>query len=198
VSNLTNTAYFVLARYCWEFLPVRGRMTPIICGQNFEVLVDYAHTPSSFEAVFPGIAKRAKEKRGRLISVFGSAGERDTLKRGRQGRIAGSHSNIIILTDEDPRGEDSFFILWDIAEGVAQNRERTHVKDETLFFVPDRKAAIRKAFAEAREDDIVLLLGKGHENNIIYKDHEIPFDEITEAKKALAEMGYSSCTSESE
>jgi UDP-N-acetylmuramoyl-L-alanyl-D-glutamate--2,6-diaminopimelate ligase len=165
--------------------PVRGRMTPINKGQSFEVIVDYAHTPHSFEVLFPVLRERIDKHEGRIIALFGSAGERDTQKRREQGKIASQWSDIVILTDEDPRGEVSLTILKDIASGV-----ENHQEGENLFLVPDRPAAIRVAFSHAQRGDLVLLLGKGHENSIIYSDRVMPYDEIGEAEKALAELGY--------
>lgn len=162
--------------------PVRGRMTSINCGQPFSVLVDYAHTPSSFQTIFPPIRKNAP---ARIISVFGSGGERDTQKRPLQGKIAAEYSDIVILADEDPRGENPMELLEMIAQGCSGL-----IRGKTLFLIPDRKQALRKAFALAREKDTVLLLGKAHENSIIYKDKIIPYDEIAEAAAALAEMGF--------
>lgn len=162
--------------------PVRGRMTSINCGQPFSVLVDYAHTPSSFQTIFPPIRKNAP---ARIISVFGSGGERDTQKRPLQGKIAAEYSDIVILADEDPRGENPMELLEMIAQGCSGL-----MRGKTLFLIPDRKQALRKAFALAREKDTVLLLGKAHENSIIYKDKIIPYDEIAEAAAALAEMGF--------
>ena len=162
--------------------PVRGRMTSINCGQPFSVLVDYAHTPSSFQTIFPPLRKNAP---ARIISVFGSGGERDTQKRPLQGKIAAEYSDIVILADEDPRGENPMELLEMIAQGCSGL-----MRGKTLFLIPDRKQALRKAFALAREKDTVLLLGKAHENSIIYKDKIIPYDEIAEAVAALAEMGF--------
>lgn len=162
--------------------PVRGRMTSINCGQPFSVLVDYAHTPSSFQTIFPPLRKNAS---ARIISVFGSGGERDTQKRPLQGKIAAEYSDIVILADEDPRGENPMELLEMIAQGCSGL-----MRGKTLFLIPDRKQALRKAFALAREQDTVLLLGKAHENSIIYKDKIIPYDEIAEAAAALAEMGF--------
>ena len=162
--------------------PVRGRMTSINCGQPFSVLVDYAHTPSSFQTIFPPLRKNAP---ARIISVFGSGGERDTQKRPLQGKIAAEYSDIVILADEDPRGENPMELLEMIAQGCSGL-----MRGKTLFLIPDRKQALRKAFALAREKDTVLLLGKAHENSIIYKDKIIPYDEIAEAAAALAEMGF--------
>jgi len=163
--------------------PVRGRMMNIERGQPFEVIIDYAHTPSSFETILPSIRKRVQ---GKLFCLFGSGGERDTEKRPRQGEVASRFCDIVILTDEDPRGEDPMKLLEDIASGCRDLR-----RGERLFLIPDRPAAIRKAFSMADSGDTVLLLGKGHENSIIYADRTMPYDEETEALAALSEMGFS-------
>ena len=164
--------------------PVKGRMTEIHCGQPFEIIVDYAHTPSSFETIFPPIRERC---RGRMICLFGSGGERDLTKRPLQGEIAARFCDMVILTDEDPRGEDSMELLEMIAVGA---RKGGKIDGENLLMIPDRPKAIRKAFSIAGNDDIVLLLGKAHENSIIYKDRVMKYDEISEAKSALSEMGF--------
>jgi UDP-N-acetylmuramoyl-L-alanyl-D-glutamate--2,6-diaminopimelate ligase len=166
--------------------PVRGRMTTIQRGQPFEVVVDYAHTPSSFQAIFPPLRERLDARGGRIISLFGSAGERDTAKRAQQGRIAAAWSDLLVLTDEDPRGEDPMAILEAIAQGISGAKE-----GEDLFLIPDRPQAVRKACSLARPKDLVLLLGKGHENSIIYAHETKAYDEIGEAETALAELGFS-------
>lgn len=160
--------------------PVKGRMTLIDEGQNFEVIIDYAHTPSSFMTVLPPINERIKKSGGKIISVFGSGGERDLQKRPAQGRIAAEYCDIVILTDEDPRGEDSVELLEMIAAGCKNKKA-----GEELFIIPDRPSAIKKAFTLAKQNDAVLLLGKGHENSIIYKDKTIPYDEETAAREIL-------------
>jgi UDP-N-acetylmuramoyl-L-alanyl-D-glutamate--2,6-diaminopimelate ligase len=182
VSRLTGQSIDSLLPLLPRLEPVKGRMTRIEADQPFEVLVDYAHTPSSFQAILPPLQKRAQ---GRIISVFGSGGERDTLKRPEQGRIASEYCDIVILSDEDPRGEEPMALLEDIAAGCG-SKER----GKDLFLVPDRAMAIRQAFRMAKAGDMVLLLGKGHENSIIYASGTIPWDEISEAYRALAEMGY--------
>jgi len=188
VSGLTGVPVREIVPLCPRLLPARGRMTAINKGQPFEVLVDYAHTPSSFQAIFPPLRKRQDCSGGRIISLFGSAGERDTQKRAEQGKIAAAYADCIVLTDEDPRGETSMDILDEIARGVYAEKPGLFKQDENLFLIPDRPAAIRKALSLARSGDIVLLLGKGHENTIIYKDRVMPFDEIAEAEKALGEL----------
>ena len=185
VSNLLSVGIEELIPLVPLLKPVRGRMTAVNLGQPFEVLVDYAHTPSSFETVFPPLKERIKRSGGRLISIFGSAGERDTKKRSRQGEIAARYSDLVFLADEDPRGEEPMGILEEIAQGCSNM-----IRNETLFLIPDRPKAIRKAFSLARPGDLVLLLGKGHENSIIYASETISYDEITEAENALKEAGY--------
>jgi UDP-N-acetylmuramoyl-L-alanyl-D-glutamate--2,6-diaminopimelate ligase len=167
--------------------PVRGRMTAVNRGQPFEVLVDYAHTPSSFETIFPPLRRRISG--GRIISLFGSAGERDTGKRPRQGRIAAEWSDCIILTDEDPRGEEPMAILKEIAAGIETEKRRWR-EGENLFLIPDRPAAVRRALSLAGPGDLVLLLGKGHENSIIYSTETRRYDEIEETEQALEELGF--------
>ncbi len=185
VSRLTETPLSDLAKKVADLEPVKGRMTVIDQGQPFEVIVDYAHTPSSFETIFPPIRRRCS---GRMISLFGSGGERDTEKRPLQGAIAARFCDVVILTDEDPRGEDSVVLLKQIAVGAEKEGKK---EGQNLFITPDRPSAIRQALKMAKAEDIVLLLGKSHENSIIFKDHVMPYDEIAEAKKALEEMGYS-------
>ncbi|MCR5724925.1 MAG: UDP-N-acetylmuramyl-tripeptide synthetase [Treponema sp.] len=184
VSRLTDTPLPKLADLVPNLQPVKGRMTVIDKGQPFELIVDYAHTPSSFETIFPPIRRRCK---GKMIAVFGSGGERDTEKRPLQGSIAARFCETLILTDEDPRGEDSVALLSQIAEGAEKAGKHMN---EDMFITPDRPTAVRQALNMAKKDDIVLLLGKSHENSIIYKDHIRPYDEISEAETALEEMGY--------
>lgn len=180
VSGLTSSSVKDLIPLIPQLKPICGRMSAIKMGQDFEVIIDYAHTPSSFEVIFPPLKQRTK---GKLICLFGSGGERDLTKRPIQGKIASEYADIVILANEDPRGEDPVELLEMIAKGC-ENLKR----DEELFIIPDRKEAIRKAFSLASKDDIVLLLGKGHENSIIFKDRTEPYNEFTEAENALKEL----------
>ena len=184
VSKMTGISAEEVAAKIPELTPIKGRMTVISQGQPFELIVDYAHTPSSFETIFPPIRKRC---RGKMICVFGSGGERDLTKRPLQGAIAARFCDIVILADEDPRGEDPVELLKMIAAGAEKEGKKMN---EDLFITHERPKAIRQAFSLAGENDIVLLLGKSHENSIIYKNGAIKYDEISEAKKALEEMNY--------
>ncbi|MDA3850599.1 MAG: UDP-N-acetylmuramoyl-L-alanyl-D-glutamate--2,6-diaminopimelate ligase [Spirochaetaceae bacterium] len=161
---------------------VEGRMEPITGSQDFQVMVDYAHTPGSFEKLLPSLKKNCL---GRLICVFGSAGERDVEKRPMQGAIADQWSDIIILTDEDPRLEDSMKIIEDIAKGIKNRKE-----GENLFKIPPRKEALQKALELAQKDDLVISLGKGHEGSIIYSDGPKDWNEVEIMSELLRKRGF--------
>jgi UDP-N-acetylmuramoyl-L-alanyl-D-glutamate--2,6-diaminopimelate ligase len=158
---------------------VEGRMTRVDEGQDFMVIVDYAHSPDSFEKLFKDIRPIAK---ARIITLFGSLGGGDVGKRGLQGELAGKYADEVIVTEEDDRQEDGQQIMEQIAAGV-EKAGKTREKD--LFMVHDRTEAINFAMKRARKGDIVLLLGKGHEKTIEHADGEHPWDEIGTARKAL-------------
>jgi UDP-N-acetylmuramoyl-L-alanyl-D-glutamate--2,6-diaminopimelate ligase len=166
---------------------VPGRMETIDAGQPFGVIVDFAHTPASLQAVLDTLAPVAAARGGGLIAVFGSAGERDTEKRPMMGRIAGERCRLVVVTDEDPRNEDREAILEQIAAGAEDAGRR---RDRDLLLIADRPAAIAAAFERARPGDVVLLAGKGHEASIIGPRGPVPYDERTVAVAALAALGY--------
>lgn len=140
---------------------VEGRMTHIDEGQDFAVIVDYAHTPESFEKVFKEIRPLTK---GRLIAVFGSAGRRDEAKRAIQGKVAGRDCDVVIVTEEDDRDIDGMEILQQIAAGAKEAGKR---EGKNLFLIHDRPEAVQAAVDMAKKGDVVLLLGKGHEKSIL-------------------------------
>jgi UDP-N-acetylmuramoyl-L-alanyl-D-glutamate--2,6-diaminopimelate ligase len=182
VERLLDISLTELAPLIPGLRAVKGRMETVEEGQPFRVIVDYAHSPDSFEKLLPMVKEATP---GALLVVFGSAGERDTEKRARQGDIAGRYCDTVVLADEDPRGEDGPAILKEIAAGC---RSKTEGRD--LFLEPDRREAIRLAYRLARQDDTVLLLGKGHEQSIIYADGPLPWDEAEVARSLLQELGY--------
>lgn len=161
---------------------VEGRMTTIDEGQNFSVIVDYAHTPVSFEKIFNEIRPVTK---GRMIVVFGSAGRRDEAKRPLQGDVAGRLCDVVVVTEEDDRDQDGEQILNQIGEG-AQRAGKVRNKD--LFLVHDRARAIAKAIEMAKAGDTVLLLGKGHEKSILTNFGKKDWDEMAVARKALQSL----------
>ncbi len=171
-----------------EGLPgVPGRMQRVDAGQPFGVIVDFAHSPASLDKVLGILGPSAADQGGGLIVVFGSAGERDRGKRPMMGRVAGEHCRLVVIADEDPRGEDPVSILEEIAVGAEAAGRR---RGEDLLLIADRRAAIAAAFDRARPGDIVLLAGKGHERTIEYASGNLPWDEAAVARQALAALGY--------
>ncbi len=139
---------------------VKGRMTRIDEGQNFDMIVDYAHTPDSFEKLFKDLKPVVK---GKLIVMFGSAGRRDEAKRTVQGEIAGKYADEVVITEEDDRDMDGQAIMKEIAAGAEKAGKKV---DKDLFLVHDRAEAINFAAKRAAKGDTVMLLGKGHEKTI--------------------------------
>jgi UDP-N-acetylmuramoyl-L-alanyl-D-glutamate--2,6-diaminopimelate ligase len=166
---------------------VPGRMERVDLGQPFTVIVDYAHSPASLQTVLDLLAPVAAARGGGVIAVFGSAGERDVAKRSLMGRIAAERCRLVVVTDEDPRGEDRLVILDAIAAGA--EAAGAH-RDRDLLVIADRREAISAAFERARPGDTVLLAGKGHERSIIGPDGPLPWDERLEAETALHSLGY--------
>ena len=164
---------------------VPGRMEQIDAGQPFTVFVDYAHTADSLHKVLEILRPLT---RGRLIAVFGSAGERDPTKRPAMGRVSAQDADVTIVTDEDPRLEDPRLINEAIAEGARAAGARD---GDTLFVIDDRREAIGRAVGLAREGDVILLAGKGHETSIFYGGDKLPWDDRAVAREALAAAGWS-------
>lgn len=158
---------------------VEGRMTRIDEGQAYDVIVDFAHTPDSFEKLFKDLKPVVK---GKLIVMFGSAGRRDEAKRAVQGKLAGEYADVVVVTEEDDRDIDGIEIMNQIAGG-AESAGKTRDKD--LFLVHDRTEAIKYALGLAQAGDTVLLLGKGHEKTIERADGEHDWDEIGTTHAAL-------------
>lgn len=161
---------------------VEGRMTTVDEGQNFSVIVDYAHTPVSFEKIFNEIKPVTK---GKMIVVFGSAGRRDEAKRPLQGKVAGEFCDVVVVTEEDDRDQDGEQILNQIAEGAERAGK---VRNKDLFLIHDRTRAIAKAIEMAKAGDTVLLLGKGHEKSILGNFGKKDWDEMGAARKALQDL----------
>jgi UDP-N-acetylmuramoyl-L-alanyl-D-glutamate--2,6-diaminopimelate ligase len=166
---------------------VPGRMERLDVGQPFGVVIDYAHSPASLEKVLGLLAPLAAARGGEVVVVFGSAGERDVEKRPMMGRIAGRLARLVVVANEDPRGEDPQAILDAIARGAEDAGKR---RDRDLLLIPDRPAAVLAAFERARPGDIVLLAGKGHEQSIIGPDGPTAYDERSVATAALGTLGY--------
>jgi UDP-N-acetylmuramoyl-L-alanyl-D-glutamate--2,6-diaminopimelate ligase len=157
-------------------------MTRVDEGQDFDVIVDFAHTPDSFEKLFKDLKPVVK---GKLIVMFGSAGRRDEAKRAVQGKLAGQYCDEVVITEEDDRDIDGIEIMNQIAGGA---EEAGKVREQNLFLVHDRTEAINFAIKRASPGDTVLLLGKGHEKTIERANGENPWDEIATAHEAARSL----------
>jgi UDP-N-acetylmuramoyl-L-alanyl-D-glutamate--2,6-diaminopimelate ligase len=158
---------------------VRGRFEAVEAGQDFLVVVDYAHTPDALERLIDTAKILRAGYRGgceRIITVFGCGGDRDRGKRPEMGAIATSLSDFVIITDDNPRGEDPLSIIKDIEAGI---------RESNFISVPDRKEAIWEAVAMASSGDIVLIAGKGHEDYQEIKGIRHPFSDRLEAERAV-------------
>ena len=163
------------------FSSVPGRFELIEEGQDFAVVVDYAHTPDGLQNILE-TAKAIKENR--IIIVFGCGGDRDATKRPIMGRIAAKYGDKIYVTSDNPRTEDPVQIVKDVEVGVKEA-----LRDGTSYeVIVDRREAINHAIHDAKAGDIVIIAGKGHENYQILKNETIHFDDREEARKALKEI----------
>ncbi|MGB7373697.1 UDP-N-acetylmuramoyl-L-alanyl-D-glutamate--2,6-diaminopimelate ligase [Pontixanthobacter sp.] len=160
--------------------PVRGRLERAVITQaGAPVYVDYAHTPDALESAIAALQPHVK---GRLITVFGAGGDRDQGKRSAMGKVVSAHSDVVIVTDDNPRGEDAAAIRAQIMRGTRDAAE-----------IGDRREAIAAAIRQANHDDIVLIAGKGHEQGQIVGSGAamriLPFDDVTAARECAAQVG---------
>jgi UDP-N-acetylmuramoyl-L-alanyl-D-glutamate--2,6-diaminopimelate ligase len=167
-----------------EFEGVQGRMERINEGQNFSVIVDYAHTPDAFSKIFEA-AQNLTGPGGRIISVFGATGDRDKAKRPELGQIAAKYSKYCFLTLEDPGSENPLDIINEIEPGLKKIGKE---ENKDYFKIIDRRDAIKRAFETTREGDVVLLLAKGHETVMVLKNQKIPWDERQVAREELKKL----------
>lgn len=155
---------------------VPGRLEPVDRGQDFLALVDYAHKPGALRAVLETL--RQHRTGARLAVVFGAGGDRDPGKRAPMGQIAAELAHLVVVTDDNPRGEDPDAIRTAIRSGTDQGAAE-------VVEIGDRRAAIAHAVAWARSGDIVLIAGKGHETGQTSHGHTTPFDDRVELATAL-------------
>jgi UDP-N-acetylmuramoyl-L-alanyl-D-glutamate--2,6-diaminopimelate ligase len=158
---------------------VPGRMEPVAAGQDFLVMVDYAHTPDSILRVLRAARPLGS---GRVIVVFGCGGDRDRAKRPAMGRTATDNADLTVLTNDNPRSEDPAAILTAVERGAREGTGAYVVE-------PDRRLAIRQAFRDARRGDVVVIAGKGHEAEQEIAGTKVPFDDRVVAREELLALG---------
>lgn len=162
---------------------VAGRFELVDRGQNFAVVVDYAHTPDGLENI---LTTARQITSGRLITVFGCGGDRDRTKRPIMGEIAARYSDLAVVTSDNPRTEEPNAIIQDVLVGV----QRVAASDQDYLIIADRREAIRRAIELAQDGDVVVIAGKGHEDYQIIGKTKYPFDDRLVAAEALEERGY--------
>jgi UDP-N-acetylmuramoyl-L-alanyl-D-glutamate--2,6-diaminopimelate ligase len=161
---------------------VPGRMERIGLGQDFTAIVDFAHTPNALKVALEASRQLTD---GKVIAVFGSAGLRDKAKRRMMAEAAAELADLSVLTAEDPRTESLDDILEEMAAGA---KSKGGKEGETFWRVPDRGAAISFALLQAKPGDLVLVLGKGHEQSMCFGETEYPWDDRVALRAALAEL----------
>ena len=166
----------------YTFTGISGRLESIDLGQNFDVYVDFAHTPNALKEVLETLKSKTENQKSKVITAFGAAGKRDKTKRPLMGEIASELADISILTAEDPRTEDVNQICREIAQGFISNRKQ---ENKDFFIIPDRKEAIKFAIDMAAENDVVGLFGKGHEKSMNVGNKEIPWNDTNIARWAI-------------
>lgn len=154
------------------FVLPKGRLD-VVYDKKFKIIIDFAHTPNGIDKLLQGISTLHRKNGGRIIHVFGSAGQRDASKRPFMGEASARHSDIAILTEEDYRTEDPERICEEIARGFKK-------KKKSYTIILDRRKAIQYAIRIARKDDVVVLTGKGHEKSLCREKTEYPWDEYKE------------------
>lgn len=165
--------------------PVRGRFEPVVAGQDFTLVVDYAHTPDALQTVLDAARELADgapgDEAGRVIVLFGCGGDKDRAKRPEMGRVAAEGADVAIITSDNPRSEDPLAIIDEILAGVSDGpRSRASVE-----VVADRRDAIHHAARTARNHDVVVVAGKGHETTQTFADRTIAFDDRAVANEAI-------------
>jgi UDP-N-acetylmuramoyl-L-alanyl-D-glutamate--2,6-diaminopimelate ligase len=152
---------------------VAGRFEMIDQGQDFSVMVDYAHTPEELARLLAAVRELGP---ARIITVFGCGGDRDRTKRPLMGRAVAGNSDLVVVTSDNPRTEDPASIIDDILPGLAGSE---------YLLLPERREAIRRAVELARPGDMVVIAGKGHEDYQILGANRVHFDDREEAREAL-------------
>ncbi len=163
-----------------EGVRVPGRFEPVDAGQDFAVLVDYAHTPDSLENVLRAARDIAEGRR--VIGVFGAGGDRDRGKRALMGEISARLADITLVTSDNPRSEEPAQIVAEIVSGIPP----AALTDGSVHVEVDRRAAIEQALSLAMPDDVVVIAGKGHEQGQEFAEgRKEPFDDMTVARELL-------------
>lgn len=184
IAQLLGISDEMIVQALPTFPGIKGRMQWLDTTKKLHLVVDFAHTPRALQEALTSIRKhmRAEGIKGRLIAVFGAAGLRDRQKRPIMTHIAVDLADIVVLTAEDPRTEDFWCINREMKEQLTEGHRK-------LISIADRREAINFAIKQvAKPGDVIGFFGKGHEQSMCYGKTEYPWDEVTEVKKAVADL----------
>jgi UDP-N-acetylmuramoyl-L-alanyl-D-glutamate--2,6-diaminopimelate ligase len=178
VAHQMGVPYETITQGLADLETVPGRFDVLTSDRGFVVIVDYAHTVDALLKLLKSVGQLDHR---RVITVFGCGGDRDTTKRPLMGKVAEENSDLVIVTSDNPRTEDPDLIIRDITAGLERNNHEV---------IPDREEAIARAVHEARQGDIVVIAGKGHEDYQILGTEKIHFDDKEVAARRLAGLGH--------
>ena len=182
-AHARGVSFSALAVAIPSLAPVPGRFQPVDAGQLFAVIVDYAHTDDALRNLLRLAKQQAGPSHGRILTLFGCGGDRDRTKRPKMGQAAGETSDFVVVTSDNPRSEEPMAIIEEILPGLRETATRYAVE-------PDRAQAVGLILSEAKDGDVVLIAGKGHEKEQILRDRTIFFDDAQVALSALRALGY--------
>ncbi len=197
VGLATGVGADVIARGLETVTGINGRFERIETGQPYDVLVDYAHTDDALRNLLRAVRELGPR---RIVTVFGCGGDRDRTKRPLMGFAAAAHSDLVVVTSDNPRTEDPDRIIADILPGVRRAHSRMDatgageaqseaIDPDRCLVIPDRREAIRRALALAAAGDCVVIAGKGHETYQILGDRTVPFDDREVVREVLRDRG---------
>ena len=166
---------------------VPGRLEKISHGQDFTVIIDYAHTPDALEKLYTALKPGV---RGKMIAVLGSCGDRDKAKRPIMGALAGHYADIVVVTDEEPYTEDPSEIIKQVADGVRRGDKVKKQEGEDFFVVENRRDGINKALSMAQKGDLVIVTGMGAQEFRYVGDKKEPWSERKVVAEELGKLGY--------
>jgi UDP-N-acetylmuramoyl-L-alanyl-D-glutamate--2,6-diaminopimelate ligase len=170
-----------IAAFAPRLHAVPGRFEAVDAEQSFTVVVDYAHTDDALRNVLALARELVRPQGGRVLTVFGCGGDRDRLKRPRMGHAAAEASEVVVVTSDNPRSEDPRAIIDEILPGITEGPAIVEIE-------PDRAEAVALAVAMARDHDIVVIAGKGHEKTQTIGKDVLPFDDVAVAREALVRV----------